>query len=154
EREDAARKKFEAAAPAILEAAAAVIEGASMDTLAALVQRDSYGATSLVEKRFPVPESGITAEQLVRQLAFGAVAAMARNSWQAPRVMPKLAKALGLNLKALLAGSGAIVDPIVETEAPDDVEHDDGDDDVVEESDPACIYCDCTENAACVLEGG
>jgi len=105
-RDEAERKRWEKARPAILEAVATAVKKAPTKArghLADLVIRglDSYQARSKdVEKLVP---RGTTAEDLVRHAAFIVVASQYDpHGWRAAREFPGVAKAFGVEVKKIL----------------------------------------------------
>lgn len=127
-REDATRKRWEKATPAILDALAEKVKASKgLTVMADLVIRgvgDNYRNCSSIASKW-VPR-GRTAEDALRHATFIILWRMLQE-YQAPRHFPKLARAFGLNATK-----------IVDEQAPPE---------------RACRICGCTEPKACVVDG-
>lgn len=99
-KEAAARKRWQDAGPAIIKAAAERLAAVSVAAIGELAA-SRFAAFELKDalKQLGKPK---TAEDFLRVFALSAIVKAAGNSYAAPREMPKLAKAIGLNLKPLL----------------------------------------------------
>jgi ParB/RepB/Spo0J family partition protein len=108
-KDEAERARWKKAAPAILNAVAARVMELKADATGLLAQmliddvRSADRAPQLVAR-------GKTSEDLVRHLAFLLLADEALDDWRGPREFPRRAKALGVDVKKILAAADKPVD--------------------------------------------
>ena len=110
ERQDEeARKRWEKARPAILEAVVEKLRGAVADLAGPI-------ALSIVRGWIKVPEAlkGGTAEHVIRQIAYAQISDGLRNAWVASKEWPKVVGPLGIDAKRIVeevAGNNAAAQP-------------------------------------------
>jgi ParB/RepB/Spo0J family partition protein len=131
-REEAQRWAWKKAAPAILEALAGKLKTASVkpgSPVARLLLDVTASEVSVKERKVldGLLPLGKKPEDLLRRMALNELAGNVFDAWYGPRDIPKLAKALGVDVAKILKASSA-------TEVQ------------------ACRKCGCTEEAAC--QGG
>lgn len=107
QREEAERKRWAAAVPAILEAVAAQVLKAPTKATGLLADVIVRHTGSMYRGGDQLVPRGKSAEDLVRFLAFRVLATIASNTWNGPRDFPKLAKAFGVDVKAFMVAEAS-----------------------------------------------
>lgn len=118
--EEAQRYRWRQAAPALVKCVAAAVEQmpATADGfLATLVIDRLVGMSWRTKKKVTELVRGTTAEDAIRYAAFLILRDEAENEYHGARDFPKRAKALGIDLKAILALSRETADAKVQTSA-------------------------------------
>lgn len=100
------RKRFSAAMPAISQAIAERIPELKLQTLVDLVA-GRFTTAGLKKAQGSLPKVS-NAESALRVLALAAIHTRLANDWVAPQEVPKVAKAIGLNLAPLLKPKKAV----------------------------------------------
>lgn len=99
-KEEADRKRYHDAGPAIVKAALVKVQGAKLDVLMQLASR-RFPAQHLTKAKVLIGKVK-TADDVLRLFAITEVVDIASNAWISVRDMPKVAKSLGVDLKPLL----------------------------------------------------
>ena len=108
---EAERKRWESAAPAILEAAAAAVKAAPIAQLQRIVLAEVHRYSALTKRAGALVPPAQTAESIVRSLALYALARDLGNTWNDGKEFRAAVKPLGLNVDALLNGKAPAPDP-------------------------------------------